>query len=64
MNATSTFTLVGVGGTALRLQVGFTDLFRVDPEGNLTLNYVKVRCIADINLDTLTGTGHLQRLEA
>jgi hypothetical protein len=28
-------------------------------EGTLTLNYVKVRCIADINLETLDGTGHL-----
>ena len=28
-------------------------------EGGLTLNYVKVRCIADINLETLQGNGHL-----
>lgn len=28
-------------------------------EGNLTLNYVKVRCVADIDLSTLEGTGHL-----
>lgn len=33
-------------------------------EGELTLNYVKVRCIADINLATLTGRGHLQTVEA
>lgn len=32
-------------------------------EGTLTLNYVKVRCIADIALDTLEGQGHLQILE-
>jgi hypothetical protein len=32
-------------------------------EGTLTLNYVKVRCIADIDLATLTGTGHLVALE-
>ncbi|NET30968.1 MAG: MbtH family NRPS accessory protein [Cyanothece sp. SIO1E1] len=32
--------------------------------GNLTLNYVKVRCIADITLDTLTGTGHLEVIES
>ncbi|SRR5450631_3679278 len=32
-------------------------------EGTLTLNYVKVRCIADINLETLNGTGHLMALE-
>lgn len=32
--------------------------------GNLTLNYVKVRCIADIDLETLTGIGHLEPIEA
>jgi hypothetical protein len=32
-------------------------------EGTLTLNYVKVRCIADIQVDTLEGTGHLVALE-
>jgi hypothetical protein len=32
-------------------------------EGTLTLNYVKVRCIADIDLSTLSGTGHLVVLE-
>ncbi len=32
-------------------------------EGTLTLNYVKVRCIADIDLETLNGTGHLVVLE-
>lgn len=32
-------------------------------EGTLTLNYVKVRCIADIELATLNGTGHLITLE-
>jgi hypothetical protein len=32
-------------------------------EGTLTLNYVKVRCIADIDLQTLDGTGHLVVLE-
>jgi len=32
-------------------------------EGTLTLNYVKVRCVADINLETLNGTGHLVALE-
>ena len=35
----------------------------VHVEGTLTLNYVKVRCVADINLKTLTGTGHLVILE-
>ncbi len=28
-------------------------------EGTLILNYTKVRCIADIDLATLNGTGHL-----
>jgi uncharacterized protein YbdZ (MbtH family) len=32
---------------------------RVHLEGDLTLDYVKVRCIADIDLDTLKGEGHL-----
>jgi len=32
-------------------------------EGTLTLNYVKVRCIADVDLATLQGTGHLMILE-
>jgi hypothetical protein len=32
--------------------------------GNLTLNYVKVRCIADIDLATLEGKGHLEPVEA
>jgi len=32
-------------------------------EGTLTLNYVKVRCVADINLATLHGTGRLVALE-
>jgi hypothetical protein len=35
----------------------------VHVEGNLTLNYVKVRCIANIDLATLKGTGHLVALE-
>jgi hypothetical protein len=31
--------------------------------GNLTLNFVKVRCIADIDLETLAGKGHLESME-
>ncbi|NMG08633.1 MbtH domain protein [Brasilonema sp. UFV-L1] len=31
--------------------------------GNLSLNYVKVRCIADIDLATLEGKGHLEPIE-
>jgi uncharacterized protein YbdZ (MbtH family) len=30
-------------------------------EGHLTLDYVKVRCIADIDLKTLEGTGRLEQ---
>ena len=36
----------------------------VHVEGNLTLDYVKVRCVADIDLATLAGTGHLEKVEA
>ena len=32
---------------------------RVHIEGTLTLNYVPVCCVADIDLATLEGTGHL-----
>lgn len=35
----------------------------VHVEGTLTLNYVKVRCVADIDLATLKGIGHLVILE-
>jgi hypothetical protein len=31
----------------------------VHVEGALTLNYVKVRVVADFQLNTLTGNGHL-----
>jgi len=37
---------------------------RVHVEGNLTLDYVKVRCVADIDLSTLEGRGTLVRVEA
>jgi hypothetical protein len=33
-------------------------------EGGLTLDYVKVKCIADLDLATLEGTGHLVKVEA
>lgn len=36
----------------------------VHVEGELTLNYVKVRCIADIDLPTLEGKGYLVKTEA
>jgi Core binding factor beta subunit len=62
------------GGTDLGVRVdkNTTDLSRasfeahtgkVHVEGTLTLNYVKVRCVADIELETLNGTGHLVALE-
>jgi len=35
----------------------------VHVEGGLTLDYVKVRCVADIDLRTLEGTGHLVKVE-
>ncbi|MEH1855170.1 MAG: hypothetical protein V7L11_26670 [Nostoc sp.] len=37
---------------------------RVHLVGNLTLNYVKVRCIADIELASLERKGHLQPVES
>lgn len=62
------------GGTELgvRLDPGAVDLSRADfenqvgtvhLEGGLTLNYVKVQCIADVDLQTLTGSGHLERAQ-
>ncbi len=58
------------GGTELgvRLDRDMLDLRKADfekqegtvhLEGELTLDYVKVRCIADIDLKTLTGEGYL-----
>jgi len=37
---------------------------QVHIEGGLTLDYVKVRCVADIDLSTLAGKGHLVKVEA
>ena len=37
---------------------------KVHLEGELTLDYVKVRCLADIDLRTLSGKGHLAPVEA
>jgi Core binding factor beta subunit len=62
------------GGTDLGVRVdkGATDVSQADfesgsgtvhIEGTLTLNYVKVRCVAEIDLATLNGTGHLVILE-
>lgn len=61
------------GGTelGLRLDQALTDLGRADFAqaagvahlvGQLTLNYVKVRGVADIDLATLAGQGHLEIL--
>jgi uncharacterized protein YbdZ (MbtH family) len=33
-------------------------------EGSLTLDYVKLRCLADIDLKTLSGHGHLEPVDA
>lgn len=63
------------GGTDLGVRVdkSTTDLSQANfeqetgtahVEGTLTLNYIKVRCVANIDLDTLHGTGHLVILEA
>lgn len=32
--------------------------------GDLSLDYTKVRCVADIDLKTLAGQGHLEKAEA
>ncbi len=59
------------GGTELgvRLDKQRTDLTQGDLDnqvgrvklvGNLTLNYEKVVCVADIDLKTFEGTGHLE----
>jgi len=59
------------GGTELgvRLDTAACDFSRADfdaqtgtvhLEGGLTLDYVKVRCIADIDLPTLAGQAHLE----
>ena len=63
------------GGTELgvRLDPDAVDMSRanfdagdgtVHLEGTLTLNYVPVRCVADIDLASLAGQGHLVSLEA
>ncbi|HEV3036995.1 MAG TPA: MbtH family NRPS accessory protein [Candidatus Angelobacter sp.] len=63
------------GGTELgfRLDRNASDFSRADfesgkgtvhVEGNLTLDYVKVKCVADIDLSSLQGEGHLAKVEA
>ncbi len=65
--ATQGGTDLGVRVDKTRTDVGTADFESgsgtVHVEGTLTLNYVKVRCIADIDLATLNGTGHLVILE-
>jgi len=62
------------GGTELsvKLDDGLTEQSRADFEnatgtvdlaGTLTLNYIKVRCVAEIDLATLKGKGHLEIVE-
>lgn len=57
----------------LRLDRDATDVSQADfdkqvgtlhLEGGLTLDFVSVRCVADVNLNTLIGTGHLVPLSA
>jgi uncharacterized protein YbdZ (MbtH family) len=63
------------GGTELgvKLDRGLCDFSKaefengsgtVHLEGELALDYVKVRCIADIDLKTLEGKGHLVKVDA
>src|SRR5919108_860143 len=63
------------GGTELgvRLDTAACDFSRADfdnqigtvhLEGGLALDFVKVRCIADIDLTTLAGQGHLEIVKA
>ncbi len=61
----------GMTELGVRLDEALTDLSNADFEqrtgsahlaGNLTLNYIKVRCVADIDVATLKGQGHLEIL--
>ena len=63
------------GGTELGLKLDrqVSDLSKADFDtetgnvhlvGNLTLNYVKAQCVADIDLTTLEGKGYLVPLES
>jgi uncharacterized protein YbdZ (MbtH family) len=63
----------GTTELGLKLDRDASDLSKADFEkgtgtahivGGLTLDYVKVRCIADIDLETLSGTGHLEKVES
>jgi len=63
------------GGTELGVRVDKTETEtgaadftsgtgRIRIVGGLTLNYVKVKCIADVDLQTMEGKGHLVPIEA
>ncbi len=63
------------GGTELGIKLDrqASDLSKADFDaqtgsvhmvGNVTLNYVKVQCVADIDLSTLAGKGYLVPLES
>jgi hypothetical protein len=63
------------GGTELGIKLDrqASDLSKADFDaqtgsvhmvGNVTLNYVKVQCVADIDLRTLAGKGYLVPLES
>lgn len=63
-----------LGGTELgfKLDPALTDLTHADFDqargnirvgGTLTLDYEKVRCIADIDISSLNGRGHLELVE-
>lgn len=62
------------GGTELgvRLNANLVDMNQADFEhqigtlrlvGGLTLNYVQVRCVAEVDLQTMQGQGRLERME-
>jgi hypothetical protein len=62
------------GGTELGFPVdaSYSDLTRADFDaesgqlriaGDLMLDYVKVRCIADVQLPSMEGVGHLEPLQ-
>jgi hypothetical protein len=62
----------GQTNLGVRVDKSATDISRADfaqgsgsahIEGTLTLDYVRVRCLADIDLATLRGSGSLQVLE-
>lgn len=55
---------VRIDKTASRLPAALESAGTIHIEGTLTLDYVPVRCIAHINLETMTGEGRLVKAEA